>query len=82
VRELQFKFNRKLNVLRLFNEEPEFTYVPPQMTYDKATGDINIIDPKAGKTKKIIKSFKELDAEKKKLFKELGINEDQNLESE
>lgn len=52
------------------------------MLYDKATGDVTILDPKAGKQKKIIRNFKELDMEKKRLFKELGIKEDANLETE
>lgn len=82
IRELQMKFNRSLNVIKLYNKQPEFSYEPPKMIYDKATGDVTILDPKAGKQKRIIKNFKELDMEKKRLFKELGIKDDINLETE
>jgi hypothetical protein len=52
------------------------------MLYDKKTGDVTILDPKAGKKKKIIKTFSELENEKKRLFKELGIKENVDLASE
>lgn len=52
------------------------------MIYDKKTGDVTILDPKAGKKKKIIKTFAELEQEKKRLFKELGMKENVDLESE
>lgn len=75
VRELQMKFNRKLNILKLYAEKPEFNYEQPQMIYDKKTGDVTILDTRP-KNKKIIKTFKDLDAEKKRLFKEIGLNPD------
>jgi hypothetical protein len=52
------------------------------MVYDKKTGDVTIIDPKAGKKKKIIKTFAELEVEKKRLFKELGMKEEVDLSTE
>ena len=51
------------------------------MIYDKKTGDVTILDPKAGKRKKIIKSNKELEIEKQRLYKEIGIKEDSELNS-
>ena len=45
------------------------------MIYDKKTGDVTILDTRP-KNKKIIKTFKDLDAEKKRLFKEIGLNPD------
>jgi hypothetical protein len=49
------------------------------MLYDKKTGDVTILDPKAGKRKKIIKSTKELEIEKQRLYKELGVKQDAEL---
>jgi|688.fasta_scaffold533187_1 hypothetical protein len=43
------------------------------MIYDKKTGDVTIL-PKSTKDKKIIRTFKDLDNEKKRLFKEIGLN--------
>jgi hypothetical protein len=51
------------------------------MIYDKKTGDVTILDSKAGKRKKIIKSNKELEIEKQRLYKEIGIKEDSELNS-
>ena len=48
------KLKRKLNKLRMFTEDREFTYEPPQMTYDKATGDVTIIPKQAKKKPTII----------------------------
>jgi hypothetical protein len=67
--------------VRLFGDEREFNYEQPQMIYDKKTGDVTILDPKAGKRKKIIKSNKELEIEKQRLYKELGVKEDSELNS-
>lgn len=54
-------------------EQSEFNYEPPKMTYDKKTGDVTIHDPRAGDKRKIIKTFKELETEKQRLFKEIGL---------
>jgi hypothetical protein len=59
--------------MQQFSEKSEFNYQQPQMTYDKKTGDVTILDPNASKKKKIIKTFKELEQEKKRLFKEIGL---------
>ena len=50
--------------MRLFGWEQKFNYEQPQMIYDKKTGDVTILDPRAGKRKKIIKSNKELEIER------------------
>ena len=54
------------------------------MIYDKKTGDVTILD-KRRPNKKIIRSFKDLDIERKRLFKEIGLSPDvekMDLESE
>ena len=43
------------------------------MIYDKKTGDVTIL-PKSKPNKKIIRTFKDLDNEKNRLFKEIGLN--------
>ena len=41
---LELKFKRKLNALKVLNENMEFTYEIPQMEYDRATGDVTILE--------------------------------------
>lgn len=50
--------------MRLYAFDQKFSYEQPQMIYDKKTGDVTILDPKAGKKRKIIKTTKELETEK------------------
>ena len=45
------------------------------MIYDKKTGDVTILD-KRRPNKKIIRTFKDLDIERKRLFKEMGLSPD------
>jgi hypothetical protein len=40
------KLQRKINVLRMFTDYKTFNYEQPEMTYDKKTGNVTIIDPK------------------------------------
>jgi hypothetical protein len=53
---------RKLNVLRMFTEYKDFNYEQPQMDYDKATGNVTILDPRdrVKPKKKIITSVDEI----------------------
>lgn len=51
IRKLQNKLQRKINILKMFTEYQDFNYEPPQMTYDKATGNVTIIDPKEERAK-------------------------------
>ncbi len=48
-----------------------FNYEQPEMVYDKATGDIQIIDKMKGQKKKIIKNFDELAKERAALLEEV-----------
>ena len=43
------------------------------MIYDKKTGDVTILNTRKS-NKKIIRTFKDLENEKKRLFKEIGLN--------
>ena len=37
------KLKRKLNAMKMMTEDAEFTYEPPNMIYDKSTGDVQIL---------------------------------------
>jgi len=71
------RVRRKLNSLRVMTDDSEFTYEPPQMIYDKKTGDVTIIDTseakRSGKTK--IRNMDDLMKEKKAVAAELGITD-------
>ncbi|CDW83242.1 UNKNOWN [Stylonychia lemnae] len=76
LRNLQSKIDRQLKVLDMFTENREFNYEPPQMTYDKATGEINIIERKVEKkATRIIKNMDDMRKEKTEILKELGLDE-------
>lgn len=52
---------RKINILKMFTDEKMFKYEEPIMSYDKATGNVTIIDPADIKKKrKIINSMDEV----------------------
>lgn len=52
---------RKLKVIRMYTDLKEFNYEPPQMSYDKATGEIRIQEKKVEKKeKKIITNMDEM----------------------
>ncbi len=43
IHRLDAKLKRKLNVLKMMTEDADFTYEPPEMIYDKSTGDVTIL---------------------------------------
>ncbi len=72
---------RKMQILRMFSDLKDFDYEPPQMSYDKKTGDIKIVEGKQAQkdakqpAKKIIGNVDDLEKEKKALLNELGLDE-------
>ena len=62
----------------MFTEQKEFDYEPPNMSYDKKTGEINIDSKKPGteKKKKVISNMDDLQREKKALLAEMGLDEE------
>lgn len=72
------EFQRKINVLKMFTEQKQFNYEAPEMTYDKKTGNVTIIDPEDRKrnTKKIIKNYSEVEGRRQQLYAELGLDSD------
>ena len=70
---LDNKLRRELNVLKMMTRDSDFTYEPPEMIYDKTTGDVQIIPKKVKKKGTIIKNSDDLIREKAALYKELGI---------
>ena len=73
------KLKRKLNAMKMMTEDAEFTYEPPNMIYDKSTGDVQILQKEIVKKPTIITSFNDMEREKAALFKEMGV-EDGDLE--
>ena len=73
------KLKRKLNMLRIYTEDSQFSYKQPQMEYNKETGDVKIIEEKK-KPKRIIRNTDDLDRERTAVLKEIGLESD-NLES-
>jgi hypothetical protein len=59
----------------MFTDMKEFDYEPPQMYYDKASGEIKIKEKVETLKKKHIKNFDDLEKEKKALFAEVGLTE-------
>ncbi len=49
IHKLDAQLKRKLNVLKMVTEDAEFTYEPPEMIYDKSTGDVTILPKKIKK---------------------------------
>ena len=70
---LDAELKRKLSALRLLTEHKDFTYEPPQMIYDKATGDVTILPKKVKKPSTIIRNYEDFEREKKALFEEMGV---------
>lgn len=72
---------RKMQILRMFSDLKDFDYEPPQMSYDKKTGDIKIVEGKQAQkdakqpAKIIIGNVDDLEKEKKALLNELGLDE-------
>ena len=69
------QLQRKINILKLFTEEKEWNYEKPEMTYDKATGEVTIHE-KEKKNKRIINNLDEYEQSKQDLYKELGLESD------
>lgn len=70
------KLQRKINVLRMYTELKTFNYKPPEMSYDKATGDVTIKDfQDEKKERRIIKDMDEVREMKQQLFKEAQLEE-------
>jgi hypothetical protein len=76
---LQLKLKAKINASMLYTQQSDFNYERPQLQYDKATGEINIIKKEQIK-KTVIRSHDDLMKEKKRMLKELKI-EDPEAES-
>ena len=70
---LDAELKRKLTALRLLTEHKDFTYEPPQMIYDKSTGDVTILPKKVKKPSTIIRNYEDFEREKKALFEEMGV---------
>lgn len=81
IKKLELQVRRKMQILRMFSDLKDFDYEPPQMQYDKKTGDIKIIEAKQAQkdakqpAKKMIGNIDDLEKEKKALFNELGLDE-------
>lgn len=69
------QLQRKINILKLFTEEKEWNYEKPEMTYDKATGEVTIHE-KEVKEKRIINNLDDYEQSKQDLYKELGLEKD------
>jgi len=70
--------DRKFRVLQMYTTEKGFDYEPPQMEFDRKTGEIKILEKKEDekkKPKKIVQNLEEFNKEKIKLYKELGLDE-------
>ena len=44
IKKLELAVKRKLQVLKMYSELKDFDYEAPNMTYDKKTGDVKIVD--------------------------------------
>ena len=78
IKAMNSALQRKINVLKMFTEYKTFNYEQPEMTYDKKTGNVTIIDPKdrVQEKKRIIKNTDEVNQMKKQLYDELGLDQD------
>ncbi len=77
---LRAKVKRKLSVMRQAEDLKEFNYQPPQMYYDRKTGEIKIKEKQEEKKKKLIRNIDDMEQEKEKLMREIAFdNEGQPL---
>ena len=60
-------------MMKMHSTDSEFKYEPPEMIYDKKTGDVKILPKKIKKKSTIIKSNNDLVREKAALLEELGV---------
>ena len=85
MRELQqadLRLRRRINSLKLMTEDRDFTYEPPEMIYDKKTGDVTILPKKIKKKNTIIRSHDDLAREREALMKEVGFDADQDIKAD
>ena len=75
IKALENQVKRRINVIRAHTELREFTYQPPQMYYDKKTGEIKVKEKEKEKKRKLIKNMDDLQNEKSKLMNEVGLDE-------
>ena len=78
---LDNKLKRKLNALKMVTQDSEFTYEPPEMIYDKKTGDVQILPKKIKKKNTLIRSHDDLQKEKAALYAELGVEDYNDLDT-
>lgn len=77
ITKMNSRLQRKINVLKMFTDHQKFNYEKPDMTYDKKTGNVTIVDPRDKiKKKKIINNIDEINQMKQKLYNELGLDHD------
>ncbi len=69
------EIRRKMTVLKLYTDLKDFDYQPPNMYYDKESGEIMVKEREKQKEKKIIKNVDDYNKEKAALMKEIGMDE-------
>ena len=64
--------------MKMFSEQKKFNYVPPNMTYDKETGDVTIHDAVQDESekRKIISSVDDAKQTRQDLYDELDLDDD------
>ena len=73
IKKLEMELKRKMNAMKMYGEDFEFTYERPRMIYDKATGDVTILAKEEKAKRAILRSVDDAEKEKKALFEELGL---------
>ena len=48
------KLKRRLNAMKMIVEDREFNYEPPEMIYDRETGDVTILPKKIKRKSRLI----------------------------
>ena len=67
------RLRRKLNAMKMMSEDKEFTYEPPEMIYNRETGDVTILPKKVKKKGTLIQNYNDYEKEKRALYEELGV---------
>jgi hypothetical protein len=81
INDLEKEVRRKLNIMRMFTDFKDFNYEPPQMYYDRESGEIKMREKEKSKDykeKKIISTYDDVEKEKEELMRELGMESDPN----
>ena len=73
IHHIEKKLRHKLNMMKMHSQDSEFKYEPPEMIYDKKTGDVKILPKKIKKKGTIIQSNNDLERERAALYEELGV---------